>query len=108
MSTYDHMVCTHGRRVGIDKYLIQGVDLYIKLYRSSHPFVMMSGEVNPNYKLQIMDAVFKTCKVKVDSGVVVNHVMNSPVSFATVFFFLFFFLSRFDVESTLSDPFLSA
>jgi len=34
----------------------------------------MSGEVNPNYKLQIMDAVFKTCKVKVDSGVVVNHV----------------------------------
>ena len=56
------------------KYLIQGVYLYIKLYRSSHPFVLMSGEVNPNYKLQILDAVFKTCKVKVDSGVVVNHV----------------------------------
>ena len=59
---------------GMDKYLIQGVDLYIKLYRSSHPFVLMSGETTPNYKLQILDAALKTCKVKVDSGVVVNHV----------------------------------
>lgn len=58
----------------IDKYLIQGVDLYIKLYRSSNPFVLMSAETTPNYKLEIVDAAFKTCKVKVDSGVVVNHV----------------------------------
>ena len=58
----------------MDKYLIQGVDLYIKLYRSSNPFVLMSGEASPDYKLKIVDAAFKTCKVKVDSGVVVNHV----------------------------------
>ena len=58
----------------MDKYLIQGVDLYIKLYRSSNPFVLMSGEASPDYKLKILDAAFKTCKVKVDSGVVVNHV----------------------------------
>lgn len=59
---------------GMDKYLIQGVDLYIKLYRSSNPFVVMSGETTPNNKLQIIDAAFKTCKVKVDSDVLVNHV----------------------------------
>lgn len=57
----------------VDKYLIQGVDLYIKLYRSSNPFVLMSEETSPDYKLQILDATFKTCKIKVDSGVVVNH-----------------------------------
>ena len=57
----------------IDKYLIQGVDLYIKLHRSSTPFVLMSGVSSPNYKLVILDAAFKTCEVKVDSGVIVNH-----------------------------------
>ena len=28
----------------LDRYLIQGVDLYIKLYRSSNPFVIISGD----------------------------------------------------------------
>jgi len=70
---------------GMDKYLIQGVDLYIKLYRSSNPFVLMSGETTPNYKLQIIDAAFKTCKVKVDSGVVINHVKQIEKELAKYF-----------------------
>lgn len=61
----------------VEKYLIQGIHLCIKLYRSSNPFVLMSGEASPDYKLKILDAALKTCKVKVDSGVVVNHVKQT-------------------------------
>lgn len=57
----------------LDRYLIQGVDLYIKLYRSSDPFVIISGEDSTDYKLQLLDVVFKTAKVKVDPGIIVNH-----------------------------------
>lgn len=35
----------------LDKYLISGVDIYMKLFRSSIPFLLMSGESDPNYKI---------------------------------------------------------
>lgn len=57
----------------IDRYLIQGVDLYIKLYRSSAPFLVMSGETSPSYKLELLDCVWKSCRVKVDNGILLNH-----------------------------------
>lgn len=57
----------------IDKYLINGVDLHLKMYRSSSPFLFMSDSENPNYKLNILDCVFKACMIKVDSGVLINH-----------------------------------
>lgn len=38
------------------------------------PFRSDVGEASPDYKLKILDAALKTCKVKVDCGVVVNHV----------------------------------
>ena len=71
---------------GLDTYIIQGVDLYIKIYRSSNPFVLMSGETNPDYKLQILDVSFKACKVKVDSGSIVNHIKTIEVTPAKYFF----------------------
>lgn len=57
----------------IDKYLINGVDIYIKLFRSSTPFVIMSAEDSPAYKLELLDVVYKVAKVRVDPGVLLNH-----------------------------------
>lgn len=57
----------------LDRHLIQGVDVSIKLYRSSTPFFVISGEESPSYQLKILDCVFKACKIKVDPGLIVNH-----------------------------------
>ncbi|CAC5402758.1 unnamed protein product [Mytilus coruscus] len=57
----------------LDRHLIQGVDLYIKLYRSTDQFFVISGEDTPAIKLQLLDCVYKACKIKVDPGVIVNH-----------------------------------
>ncbi|XP_033728984.1 uncharacterized protein F54H12.2-like [Pecten maximus] len=58
---------------GIDKYLLNGVDLQLKLFRNKAPFFLMSDETDPSYKLEILDVAFKACMIKVDSGVLVNH-----------------------------------
>jgi hypothetical protein len=57
----------------LDKYLINGVDLQLRLFRSRNEFVLMSKEASPNYKVTILDAVFKACKIRLDSGVLLNH-----------------------------------
>ena len=67
--------------LGLD---IQGVNLYIKLYRSSNPFVLMTGETNPDYKLQILDIALNGCKVKVDYGIIVNHTKTIEVTPANI------------------------
>ncbi|XP_061170290.1 uncharacterized protein F54H12.2-like [Saccostrea echinata] len=67
----------------IDKYLINGVDIYIKLFRSSAPFVMISAESTPAYKLELQDVVYKVAKVRVDPGVLLNHSkqIETPVKY---------------------------
>ncbi|XP_061191694.1 uncharacterized protein F54H12.2-like [Saccostrea echinata] len=68
----------------IDKYLINGVDIYIKLFRSSAPFVMMSAESTPAYRLELLDVVYKVAKVRVDPGVLLNHskqIESTPVKY---------------------------
>ncbi|XP_061170588.1 uncharacterized protein F54H12.2-like [Saccostrea echinata] len=57
----------------LDKYLINGVDLQLRLFRSRNEFVVMSAESSPSYKVTILDAVFKACKIRVDSAVLLNH-----------------------------------
>ena len=59
--------------LNLDKYLINGVDIYMKLFRSSIPFLLMSGESTPNYKVKLLDVAFKTARVKLDPGVILNH-----------------------------------
>ena len=58
--------------IDLEKYLIN-VDIYIKLFRSSAPFVLMSSETTPAYKLKLLDVVYKVAKVRVDSGVFLHH-----------------------------------
>ncbi|XP_021365775.1 uncharacterized protein F54H12.2-like [Mizuhopecten yessoensis] len=57
----------------LDKYLVNGVDLHLKLFRNRAPFIVKSGETSPAYKLEIQDVAFKACMVRVDSGVLINH-----------------------------------
>jgi len=57
----------------IDKYLVNGVDIHLKLFRNRAPFIIMSGESNPSYRLELQDVAFKACMVKVDSGVLIQH-----------------------------------
>ncbi|XP_048750342.2 uncharacterized protein F54H12.2-like [Ostrea edulis] len=68
----------------IDKYLINGVDIYIKLFRSSAPFLVMSAQASPAYKLELIDVVYKVAKVRVDPGVLLNHskqIESNPVKY---------------------------
>lgn len=68
----------------LDKYLINGVDIQLRLFRSKNEFVLMSKESSPSYKVTILDAVFKACKVKVDSAILVNHtnaILKSPARY---------------------------
>ena len=57
----------------LDKYLINGVDIHLKLFRNKAAFLALSDEASPSYKLELLDAVFKACMIKVDSGVLINH-----------------------------------
>lgn len=57
----------------LDKYLLNGVDINLKLYRNRATFMIMSAEASPNYKLELLDVSFKACMIKVDSGVLINH-----------------------------------
>ncbi|XP_063436626.1 uncharacterized protein F54H12.2-like [Mytilus trossulus] len=68
----------------LDKYLISGVDIYMKLFRSSASFLLMSGEAKPNYKVKILDVFYRTARVKVDPGVILNHrrqIQESPAKY---------------------------
>lgn len=65
----------------LDKYLISGVDIYMKLFRSNGPFLLMSEEISPSYKVKIVDVIYTTARVKLDPGVIMNHrneVQKSP------------------------------
>lgn len=57
----------------IDKYLVNGVDLHLKLFRNPSAFVLMSKEASPSYNLQLLDVSFKACMIKVDSGILIKH-----------------------------------
>ena len=50
--------------MNLQSYLISGVDVYIKLFRSARPFIFLSEEPIPDYKLKILDVVFKCATVK--------------------------------------------
>lgn len=68
----------------LDKYLLSGVDIYLKLFRSSAPFLLMSAEATPKYKVKILDVFYRTARVKVDPGVILNHrsqIKESPAKY---------------------------
>lgn len=60
----------------LDKFLINGLDVFIKLYRSNPKFSLMSQEADADYKIVLEDVIFKVCKVKVDLGIIMAHAIQ--------------------------------
>ena len=63
----------HGDIFFQDKHLINGVDVKVKLIRSSDAFCLMASGQTPTYKIKIVDASLFIRKVKVSSAVMLGH-----------------------------------
>ena len=57
----------------IKRYLLNQVDVKLKLYRSSPAFCLSSGDASPNYKIKIIDIYLLARKVRVNPALIVAH-----------------------------------
>ncbi|XP_041362090.1 uncharacterized protein F54H12.2-like [Gigantopelta aegis] len=57
----------------IGRYLVNGVDITVKLFRTSSPFCLMSGKSGQEYKIDLQDIYFKICKLKINSALILTH-----------------------------------
>ena len=56
-----------------DRFLINGVQIDVKLIPSSDAFVLMSPQGEKRYKYEIGDAILKISQVKLNPGVMISH-----------------------------------
>ena len=56
-----------------DRLLLNGVEVGFTFHPSSARFNLMTNSETINYHIEIVDAVFKVCKVKTSSGILVGH-----------------------------------
>lgn len=57
----------------LNRFVLNGVDVNLKLYRQNLAFCLMSEEPNPNYKIVFDDVIFRACRVQVSPGIIVGH-----------------------------------
>ena len=57
----------------LDKYIINGVNVDLKLYPSRSSFVLMSDNPQKEYRIVIKKAIFKCCTMDVGSAVISSH-----------------------------------
>ena len=57
----------------MDKYLLNGMRVQIKLYPSLTKFHIMSSDKTKDYKLVLVDVVFRACMIRVNPGVILGH-----------------------------------
>ena len=57
----------------MSRYLINQVDVKLKLYRHSPAFCLSSGETNPNYVIEISDIYLLVRKIRVNPAVIYGH-----------------------------------
>jgi hypothetical protein len=57
----------------MDKYLLNGMRVQIKLYPSLPRFYIMSEDKTKDYKLELVDVVFRACMIRVNPGVILGH-----------------------------------
>lgn len=55
------------------RYLLNQVDVKLKLYRSSSAFCLSSGEATPDYKVEILDVYLLAKKIRVNPALVIAH-----------------------------------
>ena len=56
-----------------DHLILNGVPLDIKLYPKPEPFVLITPNPSPSYKLEITDIMLKVCMVVVSPGIIEGH-----------------------------------
>lgn len=72
--TIDMIGPIHADMCQIDRLLLNGVDVSIKLYPSKTAFNLMSSDKYASiYKINIKEAVLKACKVTVDPAIIAAH-----------------------------------
>ncbi|XP_021357788.1 uncharacterized protein F54H12.2-like [Mizuhopecten yessoensis] len=54
----------------MDRYLLNQVNVNVKMYRSKPEFCLLSGEQTPNYKIEFEDVRLRIAKVKVNPAVI--------------------------------------
>jgi hypothetical protein len=57
----------------LKKYLLNSVDLNLRLYRSKPEFYLMSSEEPADFHFEIMEIVFRACRVTVSNAVLIAH-----------------------------------
>lgn len=56
-----------------DRFLINGVQVAIKLWPNRDAFCLMSSENGMKYKIQIDDVILRCCYLKITQGVLLGH-----------------------------------
>jgi len=57
----------------IEKFLLNGMHLQLKLYPALQKFFLMAEDITKGYKVELVDIVFRACMVRVNPGVIVGH-----------------------------------
>lgn len=57
----------------LNRYILNGVDVKLKLYRSSVPFCLSSGEASPDYWINISDIYLLARKIRIHPAVIYGH-----------------------------------
>lgn len=57
----------------MSRYLLNQVDVKLKLYRSSPAFCLNSGEASPDYRVEILDIYLLARKIRVNPAVIYGH-----------------------------------
>jgi hypothetical protein len=57
----------------LDKYLLNGMRVQIKLYPSLKKFFVMASDTSKEYKVKLIDIVLRACMIKVSPGVILGH-----------------------------------
>ncbi|XP_053405194.1 uncharacterized protein F54H12.2-like [Mercenaria mercenaria] len=57
----------------LNRYMLNGVDVKLKLYRNSPAFCLSSGESSPDYKIDILDIYLLARKIRVNPAVIYGH-----------------------------------
>ena len=70
----------------MDRYLLNMVDVKLKLFRNKPSFCLMSNEEGADYQIVIEDIAVKVCKIKVNPSIIVSHQEALKLSNARYFF----------------------
>ena len=55
------------------RHLLNNIEVGVKLYPSASSFAILAADKTKKYKLELLDAIFKVCMVRVSPGIILGH-----------------------------------